>query len=103
MKTLQLRDRLRRDKRSIPGEHDDVIVPGERVARHHQCMPGATLFSLYHKANTGRFDGSTHPLPLMSNDRVNILGGDNLRGRCDYVGQKRPATNFMQHFWELGL
>ena len=83
------------DHGRIAGENDDMVIPRQRSAGHHQRVAGSTLLGLYNEINAGMLHRCAYALCLMADDRKHIVGWHNPRGRPDYVLQDRPAANFM--------
>ena len=98
MKIAQLRDRFGRNQRRVAGEDNNLIVVRESVARHHECVPSAALWSLQHEIDSSMGNGLAHTLGFVADDGVDILGRDHFRRGSDNVRKQRFAANFVQHF-----
>ena len=88
-------DRLRRDQRRVTREHDDVVIPSQRLPSHHERVARAALLGLQHKVDAGVLHRRAHPLGLVADDRVDILRRNDTHRRADHVLQQRLAPDFM--------
>ena len=58
-------------------------------------MAGAPLFGLEDELNAGGGDGGPYALGLVSDDAVDLVGGNDCFGCRDDVKQERAATNLV--------
>ena len=72
-----------------------MVIRGESFAHHHEGVPGASLLSLLHEVDANVPHGRTYPLCLMSDDRVNILRGNDSHSCPNHMLQQWLAPNFM--------
>src|SRR5207249_1744000 len=85
-------------RKSSKGDDVQAIVVRQSVARHHECVPSAALWSLQHEIDSSMGNGLAHTLGFVADDGVDILGRDHFRRGSDNVRKQRFAANFVQHF-----
>ena len=95
MKIQQARNRLRGNQRSISRKHDHMVVICEGFASHHQSMASTALLGLQNIVDAGVRHRRTHPVSLVADDGVNVLGRDYAYCGSDDVLQQRLSAHFM--------
>lgn len=101
MKIAQLANGFRSDERSISGEHDDLVVVRQRFARAHERVSGAALWILHYELDAGVLDRLADALGFVTDDCVDVGGGNDLLRGSDHVRQQRLASDLMQDFGKL--
>jgi hypothetical protein len=103
MKVAKLLYGLSTDQRSVPGEHDDLIIGTQGFFRDHESMAGATLFFLQDEVDSGVRNSLPHQIRFVTDDGVYIRRLNNLCGRSDHVRQQRFSAHLMQNFGMFGF
>src|SRR5262249_36677588 len=103
MKIAQPGDGRRPDQRRVAGEHQNIFILLNVVARAHDGVTCAALFCLKNEFHAGVRDGGADLVRLMTYDHINIVRGNDLHGRSDHVRQQRLAANVMKNFCALGF
>ena len=93
-------DGLGAEQGNVAGEHQHVVVPGQRLARRHDRVPGAKLFRLQHELHAGARHGFAHAFRLVPDDDENILRRQHCLGRLHHVVQQRPSADLVE---DLGM
>ena len=86
------------NQRHVSRQHQHVIKALQRLARCHERVAGAALFALQHKVDSRGLQRLAHQLGLVPNDGEDVLGRNDLAGRCDHMAQQRFARDLVQHF-----
>ena len=93
-------DGLGAEQGNVAGEHQHVVIPGQRLASRHDRVPGAELFRLHHELHAGARHGFAHAFRLVPDDDENILRRQHCLGRFHHVVQQRPSADLVQ---DLGM
>jgi hypothetical protein len=66
-------------------------------------VTGSALLRLKDELDAGGFDGGTDAVGLVADDAVDLIGRNDLAGRCDHVKQKGTASDFVKDLGTLAL
>jgi len=96
-------NRFGRDQGSVAGEHDDVLIRGERLPADHDRVACAALLFLQDKIHSRALHGFSDEIGLVADDRVDVLRLDDARRCRDDVCEQGFAADFMKNFGIFGL
>ena len=103
LKVAESSDGLGANQRHVAGEHQHLIVGGQRLAALQDGVPGSKLLRLLDETHAIAGNSLAHLLRLVPDDAVNITRGNHGGSGADYVGNQRQAADLVQHLGRFGF